>query len=187
MCVLFFSDIHGFSGCLRELTRWVEHFQPQRIVLLGDLLYSGRNHLPADYNLQEVAERLNTWKDKIVALRGNCDRGEDQILLEFPLRAEYSTQIFEGRKFFLSHGHLWHPGHLPPLGSCDVLAFGHTHVPEISIVDGICCFNPGSPSLPRGGFPPSFGCYQQQRLTVLELHSGKELLGHNLTHTPFEA
>ena len=187
MCVLFFSDIHGFSGCLQELTHWVEHFQPLRIVLLGDLLYSGRNHLPADYNLQEVAERLNTWKDKIVALRGNCDRGEDQILLEFPLRAEYSTQIFEGRKFFLSHGHLWHPGHLPPLGSCDVLAFGHTHVPEISIVDGICCFNPGSPSLPRGGFPPSFGCYQQQRLTVLELHRGKELLGHNLTHTPFEA
>ncbi|NLF94077.1 MAG: phosphodiesterase [Oligosphaeraceae bacterium] len=181
MCVLFFSDIHGSAGCLEEFSRWVEYYRPQQLVLLGDVLSPGGNNMGGEYDPQRVADILNAWKDRIMAVRGNCDRTEDQLLLEFPLLAEYATLRLDNRKFFLSHGHLWHPGHLPPLGSAEVLASGHTHIPQISTAEGICCFNPGSLSMPRGGFPPSFALYQQNRIAVLELQTGTEMFTHSLT------
>ncbi len=183
MVILFFSDLHGSSESLAGLARWVEHFRPRQLVLLGDLLYRGQNCLNSDYHPRELAKRLNVWKDKIIAVRGNCDREEDQQQLEFPMLAEYASIDLDGRKFFLSHGHLWHPGRLPPLGSGEVLAFGHTHIPQISHEGGVCYFNPGSIALPRGGFPPSFGWYQQQKLAILELATGRELFAYSLPQT----
>ncbi len=179
-CVLFFSDVHGSAGCLEEFSRWVEHYQPQQLVMLGDVLYPGYNSVDGDYAPRGVADILNGWKDRIMAVRGNCDREVDQMLLEFPLLVEHATLLLDNRKFFLSHGHLWRPGHLPPLGSADVLTCGHTHIPQISTDEGVCYFNPGSLSMPRGGFPPSFGMYQQNQIAVLELQTGKKIFAHSL-------
>ncbi len=181
MTVIFFSDLHGSPESLEKLSRWLEKYRPHQLVLLGDVMYHGpRNSLCDDYAPQRVATLLNGWKDKIIAVRGNCDCEVDQMLLEFPIMADYSTLLLDNRKFFLSHGHYWHPGHLPPLGCADVLAFGHTHIPQITREEGIFCFNPGSLSLPKGGFPPSFGLYQDNQLSVLNLQTGDTLFTQSL-------
>ena len=112
MKLLIASDIHGSAHAARRLARRVEEEAPDRIVLLGDLLYHGpRNPLPRWYAPMEVADILNGWSDIIVAVRGNCDSEVDQMVLSFPCRADYALLEVDGRLMHLSHGHL--PGELP--------------------------------------------------------------------------
>ena len=177
MKILFFSDVHGSPESLERLLAWADRWNPELFVLLGDVLYHGpRNPLKPDYAPQRVAGLLNPLREKIVAVRGNCDSEVDQMMLEFPLMADYSTLLAEGRKFFLTHGHHWNPASPPPVGTGSVLAFGHTHIPCLEMcADGLIAFNPGSISLPKGGNPASFGWFEDGILRVLELESGKEM------------
>ncbi len=173
--VLFFSDVHGSPESLAALADRIAELEPEQLVLLGDALYHGpRNPLRPDYRPPEAATRLNAWKERLIAVRGNCDCEVDQLLLEFPMMGDYAVLLLEGRKFFLTHGHHWNPQNPPPLGSADVLAFGHTHLPLAArLEDGLAVFNPGSISLPKGGNPPSFGFYQDGVLELRELASGR--------------
>ena len=116
MKLLFFSDVHGSPESLDLLLRQTERLEPDQLILLGDVLYHGpRNPLKTDYAPRKVAEMLNARRDRIIAVRGNCDSEVDQMLLEFPLMADYSTVFADGRRFFLTHGHLWNPEKLPPV------------------------------------------------------------------------
>lgn len=171
MKLLFASDIHGSPEALEKLQQHIERFQPQQIILLGDLLYHGpRNPLKPDYAPQKVSEILNSLKDRIVAVRGNCDAEVDQMMLQFPIMAEYSIIMADEKKFFLSHGHHWNPDRLPPMGTADVLAYGHTHIPVLQKLEcGITVINPGSLSLPKGGFPPSFAMFENGTFTIMNL------------------
>ena len=159
MKLMFFSDIHGVPSTLKKLFEHAFSLKPDRLILLGDALYHGpRNGVPDFYDPVEVARLLNEKAEMITAVRGNCDADVDQMLLLFPLMARYSVLLVGEHKFFLTHGHIWHPANLPPLGSSDVLAFGHTHVPVLyKAEDGTVIFNPGSVTLPKSGFPPTFG------------------------------
>ena len=108
---------------------------------------------------------LNGLKDRIVAVRGNCDAEVDQMMVEFPITDDYRVLDAGNRKFFLTHGHLWNEWKLPPVGIADVLAHGHTHVPELKTLEcGMTIFNPGSVSLPKGGSSRSFGYYDGENL-----------------------
>ena len=114
----------------------------------------------------EVAKMLNVRKDRIVAVRGNCDAEVDQMMLEFPMMSDYAVLEAGSETFFLTHGHLWNENRLPPLGMGTVLAHGHTHVPELKRLGcGVTIFNPGSVSLPKGGSARSFGYFDGERLT----------------------
>lgn len=160
MSLVFISDIHGSPDGLTILQDKVfPLLSPKQIVILGDVLYHGpRNGVFPSYDTQAVVEILNQWKEKIIAVRGNCDADVDQMLLLFPLMSRYSTLLVNDRKFFLTHGHIWNPGNLPPMGACDIFASGHTHVPVLTQNDdGIVIFNPGSITLPKSNFPPTFG------------------------------
>ena len=113
MKLMIASDLHGSAAWVRRLMREYHRIQPDRLVLLGDLLYHGpRNDLPDEYAPKEVIAMLNGIKEEIVAVRGNCEAEVDQMVLEFPVMSDYAQMVLEdGRTLFLTHGHLFTPGH----------------------------------------------------------------------------
>ena len=84
------SDIHGSAYYCRELLEAYDREKADRLLLLGDILYHGpRNDLPKKYNPKEVIALLNQHKQDILCVRGNCDTEVDQMVLEFPVLADY--------------------------------------------------------------------------------------------------
>ncbi len=146
------SDIHGSGYYCAAMLEAFEREAADRLLLLGDLLYHGpRNDLPRDYDPRAVAERLNAVRDRLFCVRGNCDAEVDQMMLRFPIRAEYAL-LWEGsRLVFAVHGHAMGEEDPPALQTGDILLQGHTHVPCCREHEGFICMNPGSVSLPKEG------------------------------------
>ena len=146
------SDIHGSAYWCGKLMELVEAEQPDKLILLGDLLYHGpRNDLPREYGPKQVIPMLSKYKDIILAVRGNCEAEVDQMVLPFPCMADYAQLLVEGTTFYLTHGHHNSPDNLPPLPEGSILLSGHTHVKLDEIRNGIRCLNPGSVSIPKDG------------------------------------
>lgn len=170
MKLLIASDIHGSACWCRKVMDQVEAVNPDKVILLGDLLYHGpRNPLPDDYNPQEVADMLNSIADRIVAVRGNCDSEVDQMVLSFPCMADYSI-IMDGLQLelFATHGHIFGPDNVPPLAPGSILLSGHTHIKTNEFHDDIYYVNPGSVSLPKDG-SHSIALYQEGSLAFITL------------------
>ena len=124
------SDIHGCFPSLQKTLQQLEVVQPDYYLLLGDILNHGpRNPVPEGYAPPKVADLLNPLRERIIAVRGNCDSEVDQMLLRFPMTAPWQQVLSERYRLFLTHGHLYSPDNLPPLAAGDVLAYGHTHIP----------------------------------------------------------
>ena len=144
MKLVIASDIHGSAYYCRKLMEAYEREQGDKLILLGDLLYHGpRNDLPKEYAPKEVLGMLNERKEEILCVRGNCDTEVDQMVLEFPILADYGFFYERGRMIFLTHGHVYHEGHLPMLKKGDVLLHGHTHVPACRVHETYVYLNPG--------------------------------------------
>ena len=123
-----------------------------RLLLLGDILYHGpRNDLPKDYNPKEVIAMLNPMKQELLCVRGNCDTEVDQMVLEFPILADYCFLEIDGRTIFASHGHHHNPKNPPMLKKGDILLNGHTHIPANEDMGDFIYMNPGSVSIPKEG------------------------------------
>lgn len=173
--IIIASDIHGSLTATRQLLAKFDLSGACWLVLLGDLLNHGpRNPLPEDYRPVEVAAVLNDYSQRIIAVRGNCDSEVDESLLDFPCSVPWQ-QILLGdtRRLFLTHGHLYHPARLLPLAHGDIFVYGHTHIPQADHVGMHVLFNPGSISLPKGGFPASYGLLSNDKLQVLALYGGE--------------
>ncbi len=152
MKLLIASDIHGSAFWCRKLMEVMEEEKPDKLILLGDLLYHGpRNDLPRDYVPKQVIPMLDAYRDKILCVRGNCEAEVDQMVLSFPCLADYALLLVDGKTFYLTHGHHENPGNLPALEQGSVFLSGHTHVKLDEIHDGIRCLNPGSVSIPKDG------------------------------------
>ena len=144
------SDIHGSAKYCRELLDAYEREKADRLLLLGDLLYHGpRNDLPDEYAPKMVIAMLNAKKNQILCVRGNCDAEVDQMVLEFPILADYCMLDLGTKLVYATHGHLTSAEQLPPLREGDLFLQGHTHVPMNEVKNGIRCMNPGSVSLPK--------------------------------------
>lgn len=157
MKLMIASDIHGSAYCAKKLLDAYHNEQPGKLLLLGDLLYHGpRNALPRDYDCMAVAELLSGIKDHILAVRGNCDCEIDQMVLEFPMMADYTLLAWEGVTLYATHGHLWDETCPPPMAEGTVLLNGHFHVPAARRHDTWHYINPGSTSIPKDG---SVGSY----------------------------
>ena len=162
------SDIHGDFNCMKNLLSAFEKEGCEKILILGDLLYHGpRNDLPEGYNPKAVIELLNENKDKILSVRGNCDTEVDQMVLSFPIMADYVYIHDEGLSIFATHGHNHNTSTPPPLRKGEILLHGHTHVLKIQdFGDGNCYINPGSVSLPKEGNPKSYAIYENRTFTI---------------------
>lgn len=160
MKLVIASDIHGSARWCREVMRVVEEESPDKVVLLGDLLYHGpRNPLPDDYAPAEVAGMLNGMASHVIAVRGNCDAEVDQMMLDFPCMADYAL-VFDGaHQLYCTHGHLCGPDSLPPLSDGTSFVYGHFHVKRDAMEGAIHLFNPGSAALPKDG-SHSVGLYE---------------------------
>lgn len=146
------SDLHGSAYWTQKLLAVIGEVQPDKVILLGDLLYHGpRNDLPRDYAPKKVIPMLSALRDKIIAVRGNCEAEVDQMVLPFPCMAEYSQVLADGKIFYLTHGHHQNPENLPSLPEGSIFLSGHTHVKIDKVVNGIRCLNPGSVSIPKDG------------------------------------
>ena len=150
MNIMIASDIHGSAYWCREMLRAFEHERADKLLLLGDILYHGpRNSLPQEYNSQEVSAMLNERKNAILCVRGNCDSEVDQMMLDFPIMAEYCLLYVRDRVIFATHGHRFNKTNLPPLTPGDILLHGHTHVPAWENIGDNLYLNPGSVSIPK--------------------------------------
>ena len=147
---LIASDIHGSAYYCRKLLEAYKNENADRILLLGDVLYHGpRNDLPKDYNPKAVIAMLNELKQEILCVRGNCDTEVDQMVLEFPVLADYAILTVGDRVIYATHGHVYNNEKLPPLKSKDILLHGHTHVPKCEELETHVYINPGSVSIPK--------------------------------------
>ena len=152
MKILVASDIHGSSYYCRKLLERLDAEGADRMLLLGDLLYHGpRNELPQEYETKSVTAQLNARKERIFAVRGNCDADIDQVVLEFPIMAEYCILSVGTRLIYATHGHIFSEDHPPMLKKGDILLHGHTHVPKCVDHGDFIYMNPGSVSLPKEG------------------------------------
>ena len=144
------SDIHGSAYYCSRLIEAYKTEQAERLLLLGDVLYHGpRNDLPRDYAPKKVIEMLNAMKDDIFAVRGICESEVDQMVLQFPVLAEYALIPAGDSLIYAVHGHNYNEKNLPPLHKGDILLNGHTHVPKCVEHDDYVYMNPGSVSIPK--------------------------------------
>ena len=181
MKLLICSDIHGDCECAKFIVDKFHESGCDKILLLGDILYHGpRNDLPKGYNPKAVIELLNAEKDNIIAVRGNCDAEVDQMVLDFPILADYALLSFDGISVFATHGHKHNKDSNLNLRPGEILLHGHTHVIAAEpFGNGNFYLNPGSAAIPKGGNPRSYMVYENRTFTV------KDFAGNVITSTKF--
>lgn len=167
---MFISDIHGSVEATEKILAVYAKEQPDQLVILGDILYHGpRNPLPKSYNPQGVIALLNPMKESIIAVRGNCDSEVDQMVLEFPIMADYHWYVIDDKRFFVTHGHLYNSQPPAMLSEGDIFIQGHTHIPMIESKGKVWHVNPGSITLPKLEHPPTYAIYEDNKITVKTL------------------
>ena len=170
MKILICSDIHGDADSLGLLIEKFYEEKADKILILGDILYHGpRNDLPLGYAPKKVISALSELKEKIIAVRGNCDTEVDQMVLPFPILSDYSYVIADGLTMLATHGHKFSPENPPPMASGTVLLGGHTHIPKITEIGECYYVNPGSISLPKENNPKTYAIYENRKITVKRL------------------
>jgi putative phosphoesterase len=182
------SDLHGAAARTEKTLAAFEAEKADILLLCGDYLNHGpRNGLPEDYAPQKVAPMLNRYAEKIVGARGNCDSEVDQMLLGFPMMADYAIVFAGGRRCFLTHGHIYTPQALalrespaPRLPAGSVFISGHTHISVLEYRDGILFLNPGSPVMPKGGSRAGYAILCERSAAL------KTLDGETIQETPLE-
>lgn len=169
MKYMFASDIHGSAYYCRRLLEEYQKSGAERLILLGDLLYHGpRNDLPKEYAPKEVIAMLNGIRDEIYTVRGNCEAEVDQMVLEFPVLADYAVLVLNGKTFFATHGHIFNQDHMPPMKKGDVLVHGHTHILKAVEFDDRYILNPGSVSIPKGGNPATYAVLDELTFRIMD-------------------
>ncbi len=175
MKLMIASDLHGSAPACRKLLDIFAASGAERLILLGDLLYHGpRNNLPEGYDPKAVIAMLSEYADRLFCVRGNCDTEVDQMVLPFPILAETALLFVDGHTWFAAHGHRAGANptakDLPKLPAGSVMLTGHTHIPVLETNEnGILLLNPGSVSIPKGGFAPSYATYEDGSFVVVSL------------------
>lgn len=167
MKILFVSDIHGCLPTLQQVLGFYDRGHYDMLCILGDILnYGPRNSIPEGIDPKGIVALLNERKDSIVAVRGNCDAEVDQMLLEFPMMADYALVVDGTQRFFLTHGHVYNEQNRPTLKH-DIFIYGHTHLWKLEATEqGDVVCNLGSITFPKGGNEPTFATYDDGVLRV---------------------
>ncbi len=165
---LVISDIHGDFKSLEKVLEFYEKGEFEGIIIAGDILYSSSYFtkvLPRDLMIVDL---LNKYSDSIFACMGNNAIAKDMKLFDFNVHLKYGVKEVYGRKLLLTHGHIYDEFRLPVIGDNDICVSGHTHIPKAQKEYGIYMLNPGSISIPRGGFKKTFGLLYRNGFKVLD-------------------
>ena len=166
MKLMIASDLHGSAYYCQKLVEAYQKETPDKLLLLGDLLYHGpRNDLPLEYAPKQVIEALNALAPHLLCVRGNCEAEVDQMVLQFPVMADYAYLSIDGLEILATHGHHYGEQNPPPLRGNALLLCGHTHVPAFKPCDGYTYVNPGSLSIPKEGSHHSYMILESRTLT----------------------
>ena len=158
------SDIHGSAYYCEKLLEAYKREEADRILLLGDVLYHGpRNDLPEGYAPKQVIAMLNELANEILCVRGNCEAEVDQMVLNFPVLADYAILTAGKKMIFVTHGHVFNNNNLPSIKPGDILLHGHTHVPVCEEYETHTYMNPGSVSIPKENSPHSYMTFDEER------------------------
>lgn len=134
MKIIVMSDSHGKCGNLIDIG--LSHRNADAFIFLGD---GWRDF--EDFSLY--------FDNKLcISVNGNCDLG---------CNAENEKILFlGGKKFIITHGHTFSVksgigGMIAEAkrNKCDIMLYGHTHIPHNEYRDGLYILNPGSAG--RGG------------------------------------
>lgn len=167
---LIASDIHGSAYYCEKLIDAYRKEKADKLLLLGDILYHGpRNDLPKDYAPKKVIAMLNPHAREIVCVRGNCDAEVDQMVLDFPIMADYALLTAGSITIFATHGHIYNTKNVPPVKNGDILLHGHTHIPACEEHEEYTYINPGSVSIPKENSPHSYMIYDDKMFEWKEL------------------
>lgn len=177
MKLMFASDIHGSALYAEKLLARLKDEAPQRLVLLGDILYHGpRNELPDGYAPKEVAAMLNALRPRPLCVRGNCEAEVDQMMLEFPVMAEYFPLLLDGA---------WRSSRMATFGTKRIfrrwrrVTFSSMGIPMCArrrTKGPIIFLNPGSVSIPKGDGVRGYMVYEEPR--VHPERPGRRCAGH---------
>ena len=172
MKYLIVSDIHGSLPRLQTVLDIFRRESCDMLLILGDILnYGPRNSIPEGIDPKGITEALNSLSDRIVAVRGNCDSEVDQMLLSFPMMADYSIVVESGKRIFLTHGHKYTAESLPNT-SFDVFISGHTHIWKLDkTADGKVVCNTGSITFPKENNVPTFAILDNGVLSIRNLEN----------------
>ena len=172
LLIMIASDIHGSALYCRRLLERFESSGAKKLLLLGDILYHGpRNGLCDGYDPKAVADMLNPYAGSIMAIKGNCDSEVDQMVLDFPMMSETALIENGGLAALAIHGHKNMDN--APLGGVDILFYGHTHVPDNTVKNGVVYANPGSVSIPKEGSPKGFILWEGRTLNWTSLRGDR--------------
>jgi predicted phosphodiesterase len=95
------------------------------------------------------------------------------MVLEFPMMADYALLEADGRKLFLTHGHLFNAENPPLLQAGDLLLNGHFHTPcSMKLENGGIYANCGSVALPKDDTPHSYLVVEDNSLQWKDLETG---------------
>ena len=170
MKLMIASDIHGSAYYCEKLLEAYRREGAEKLLLLGDLLYHGpRNDLPKDYAPKKVIAMLNEYKKELLCVRGNCEAEVDQMVLEFPVMADYAVLYLDGHTLFATHGHIYNKKNLPPFKKGDILLHGHTHVQAMEKLEDYYYLNPGSVSIPKEDNVNSYMVYENHCFVIKDL------------------
>lgn len=158
MKLIIISDIHGGYKNLLSIKKFIDDFNPDTIILLGDILYDYHNDME---DIDELVNLLNSYKNKIIGVQGNCDSLSDQLKLEFNIMNDYITfNIEDDIRIYCTHGHL--NLNIP---TNVIKITGHTHRSLLSPKE----INPGSITYPRDG-NKSFIAYTNRIFTLYDIN-----------------
>lgn len=181
MKLLIASDLHGSAYYTQMLLAREAQEAPEKLILLGDVLYHGpRNDLPRDYAPKQVIAQLSPLAEKILCVRGNCDCEVDQMVLPFPVLADYGWLYLDGRTVYLTHGHVINKAHPLAFAKGDILLHGHTHIPACEDCGDFMYLNPGSVSIPKEGSAHSYMVYENGVFCWKDFLTGERYLEYRL-------
>ena len=181
MKLMIASDLHGSAYYVDALLHRRAEEKPEKLLLLGDILYHGpRNDLPREYDTKKCAALLNALEEAPLCIRGNCDGEVDQMILNFPVLAEFAAVFADGYTLYLTHGH-----HLDTaaktISEGDILLYGHTHVPAFEYKDGNYYVNPGSVSIPKENSRHSYLLFENGVFTWKDVETGETWRSERVT------
>lgn len=169
MRILFISDIHGIKTNLPKIKERFEKLECDKLVVLGDLYYIGpRNKMIEGYDINYVREFLNSFKDKLICIKGNCDSEVDKMVSDFPIISELGLIATINEDLYLTHGHIYNESNWSKTNS--ILIYGHLHTPFIKEIESNTYINPGSISLPKTEDGPTYLFYNDEEFIIYDMN-----------------